>query len=80
MWITHTGPPFANGKSHLGHFYNMVSKDAINRYKLMQEQKVHMMPGFDCYGIGIEDQVLGSVTKKHQLPTTLVDKESSPTD
>ena len=70
-WVTHTGPPFANGKSHLGHFYNMVNKDAINRYKLMQKHRVHMMPGFDCYGLGIEDQALGKESEAPQLPTTL---------
>ena len=34
-WITHSGPPFANGSAHMGHFMNMVGKDVINRYKMM---------------------------------------------
>ena len=54
----HSGPPFASGKAHLGHFFNMVSKDAVNRYKLMQGYRVHMLPGFDCHGLQIEDQAL----------------------
>ena len=66
----HSGPPFANGSAHLGHFMNMVGKDVINRYKLMRGYRVHMLPGFDCYGIGIEDQALIYNTK-NQLPTTL---------
>ena len=57
-WVMHSGPPFANGSAHLGHFMNMVTKDAINRYKLMQGYRVHMLPGFDCYGLAIEDQAL----------------------
>ena len=70
QWVMHSGPPFANGSAHLGHFMNMVSKDAINRYKLMQGYRVHMLPGFDCYGIGIEDMAL--VHNKHSdLPKTL---------
>ena len=59
-WVTHSGPPFASGRSHIGHFYNMVSKDAINRYKLMQGFRVIMQPGFDCYGTVIEDLAIGS--------------------
>ena len=34
-----------------------------------------MMPGYDCYGIAIEDQVLGSMTKGSQLPVTLKEEE-----
>ena len=71
----HSGPPFANGKAHLGHFYNMVGKDAINRYKLMRGYKVHMMPGFDCYGAAIEDAAL---IHNDNLPTTL--KQTADTD
>lgn len=66
--MTHTGPPFANGRAHMGHFLNMVSKDAVNRYKLMQGYRVHMLPGFDCYGIGIEDMAL---SRDRELPTAL---------
>ena len=35
-----------------------------------------MMPGYDCYGIAIEDQVLGSMTKSSQLVTTLKEEEN----
>ena len=52
----------------MGHFMNMVGKDVINRYKLMQGYRVHMMPGFDCYGLGIEDQAL---VYNKKLPTSL---------
>ena len=76
----HSGPPFANGSAHLGHFLNMVGKDAINRYKMMQGYRVHMLPGFDCYGIAIEDQAL--VHNVHDsLPTSLRDRgERRPVD
>ena len=54
----------------MGHFMNMVTKDAINRYKLMQGYRVHMLPGFDCYGLGIEDQALVHNFQRG-LPTSL---------
>ena len=45
-WITHDGPPYANGNLHMGHFENkvvvffhhlmlQVLKDIINRHKLL---------------------------------------------
>ena len=70
-WVMHSGPPFANGGAHLGHFLNMVQKDAINRYKLMRGHRVHMLPGFDCYGVGIEDKALHGDPALNALPRTL---------
>lgn len=33
-FILHDGPPFANGRLHMGHFLNKVLKDIVNRYKV----------------------------------------------
>ena len=57
----------------------MVSKDAINRYKLMQGYRVHMLPGFDCYGLAIEDRALLHNTFS-QLPKTLKQVEAPKTE
>jgi isoleucyl-tRNA synthetase len=38
----HSGPPFASGRAHIGHMYNMVGKDAVNRFRLMQGYRVVM--------------------------------------
>lgn len=54
-WTLHDGPPFANGRSHVGNLYNKVLKDIINRYKLLQGYRVHYIPGFDCFGTNTED-------------------------
>ena len=53
-FILHDGPPYANGKPHMGHVLNKVLKDVINRYKLMRGYKVHYRPGWDCHGLPIE--------------------------
>ncbi|KAL4564915.1 hypothetical protein LXL04_028991 [Taraxacum kok-saghyz] len=53
-FILHDGPPYANGDLHMGHALNKIIKDIINRYKLLQNCKVHYIPGWDCHGLPIE--------------------------
>ncbi len=53
-FVLHDGPPYANGKPHMGHVLNKVLKDIINRYKLMRGYRVHYRPGWDCHGLPIE--------------------------
>ncbi|GAB4851286.1 Isoleucine--tRNA ligase, chloroplastic/mitochondrial [Ancistrocladus abbreviatus] len=53
-FILHDGPPYANGDLHIGHALNKILKDIINRYKLLQNLKVHYVPGWDCHGLPIE--------------------------
>lgn len=43
-FVLHDGPPFANGRLHMGHFMNKVLKDIINRYKLMRGYRIHYVP------------------------------------
>ncbi|XP_042518568.1 isoleucine--tRNA ligase, chloroplastic/mitochondrial [Macadamia integrifolia] len=60
-FILHDGPPYANGNLHIGHALNKILKDMINRYKLLQNYKVHYVPGWDCHGLPIELKVLQSM-------------------
>ncbi|CAK9170087.1 unnamed protein product [Ilex paraguariensis] len=60
-FILHDGPPYANGDLHMGHALNKILKDIINRYKLLQNCKVHYVPGWDCHGLPIELKVLQSL-------------------
>ncbi|XP_043715666.1 isoleucine--tRNA ligase, chloroplastic/mitochondrial isoform X1 [Telopea speciosissima] len=60
-FIIHDGPPYANGILHCGHALNKILKDIINRYKLLQNYKVHYVPGWDCHGLPIELKVLQSM-------------------
>jgi len=43
---------------HLGHFYNKVIKDTINRYKLLKGHKIDFAMGFNCHGMIIENMAL----------------------
>ncbi|WCJ23497.1 Isoleucine--tRNA ligase [Euphorbia peplus] len=60
-FILHDGPPYANGDLHIGHALNKILKDIINRYKILQNYKVHFVPGWDCHGLPIELKVLQSL-------------------
>lgn len=53
-YILHDGPPFANGKLHMGHALNKVSKDFIVRYKSMAGFRAPYVPGWDTHGLPIE--------------------------
>ncbi len=56
-FVLHDGPPYANGPIHLGHALNKITKDIINRYKMMRGYKVDYVPGWDCHGQPIEHKV-----------------------
>jgi isoleucyl-tRNA synthetase len=56
-FILHDGPPYANGKIHLGHALNKILKDAIVRSKTLEGFDAPYVPGWDCHGLPIERQV-----------------------
>ncbi len=61
-WILHDGPPYANGKIHLGTAFNKIIKDFIVKSKNMSGFDAPYVPGWDCHGLPIEhkvDQELG---------------------
>ncbi len=59
-FVLHDGPPYANGKIHLGHAMNKILKDFINRYKMMSGYDVTYIPGWDTHGLPIEQAVTNS--------------------
>tara|TARA_B100001123_G_scaffold450778_1_gene623622 strand:- start:2426 stop:5266 length:2841 start_codon:yes stop_codon:yes gene_type:complete len=67
-FVLHDGPPYANGKIHIGHALNKVLKDFVVRSRTMAGFDAPYVPGWDCHGLPIELQVdreLGS--KKRTL-------------
>ena len=56
-FVLHDGPPYANGPIHLGHAQNKISKDIINRYWSMRGFLTPYVPGWDCHGLPIENNV-----------------------
>lgn len=62
-FIIYDGPPYANGKIHLGHALNKILKDIINKYKITKGYKIQFIPGWDCHGLPIETQVKKQISK-----------------
>jgi isoleucyl-tRNA synthetase len=56
-FILHDGPPYANGKIHVGHALNKILKDAIVKSRTMDGFDAPYVPGWDCHGLPIERQV-----------------------
>lgn len=53
-FILHDGPPYANGEIHIGHAFNKILKDIINKTKLLDGYSIPYVPGWDCHGLPIE--------------------------
>ncbi|XP_026333742.1 isoleucine--tRNA ligase, mitochondrial [Hyposmocoma kahamanoa] len=71
-FILHDGPPYANGDLHMGHAVNKIIKDINNRSQILQGNKVHYVPGWDCHGLPIELKALqkAKTGKGRTEPTT----------
>lgn len=59
-FVLHDGPPYANGKIHLGHAVNKILKDFVNRYKMMAGYDITYIPGWDTHGLPIEQAITNS--------------------
>lgn len=53
----HDGPPYANGHLHIGHALNKILKDIITKTHYFFGEDVRYVPGWDCHGLPIEQQV-----------------------
>jgi isoleucyl-tRNA synthetase len=56
-FILHDGPPYANGRIHLGTAFNKILKDFIVKSKTMAGFDSPYVPGWDCHGLPIEIKV-----------------------
>ncbi len=73
-FILHDGPPYANGHIHIGHALNKILKDVIIKTHYFFGENVRYVPGWDCHGLPIEQQVeknLGK-EKKDALPKSKI--------
>ncbi|WP_104757798.1 isoleucine--tRNA ligase [Helicobacter salomonis] len=68
-FILHDGPPYANGHLHIGHALNKILKDVIVKHQYFLGKKVDYVPGWDCHGLPIEQQVEKDFKdSQHRLP------------
>ena len=53
----HDGPPYANGRIHLGTALNKILKDFVVKSKTLAGFNAPYLPGWDCHGLPIEINV-----------------------
>jgi isoleucyl-tRNA synthetase len=63
-YILHDGPPYANGNIHIGHALNKILKDILVKYQSMKGKDAPFVPGWDCHGLPIEQQVEKELKEK----------------
>jgi len=56
-FLLHDGPPYANGKIHMGTALNKILKDFVTKSFTMLGYYSPFVPGWDCHGLPIELQV-----------------------
>jgi len=69
-FFLHDGPPYANGHIHIGHALNKILKDMIIKTHYFFGENVRYVPGWDCHGLPIEQQVEKKIgkSKKDAMP------------
>src|SRR6204780_2050728 len=76
VWVLHDGPPYANGRIHLGTAFNKILKDFVVKSRTMAGFDSPYVPGWDCHGLPIEikvDNELGP--RKAQMTTAQIRAE-----
>lgn len=53
----HDGPPYANGRIHIGHAMNKIIKDMVVRFENMNGYYAPYVPGWDTHGLPIEQEL-----------------------
>ncbi|HKB90410.1 MAG TPA: isoleucine--tRNA ligase, partial [Opitutaceae bacterium] len=69
-FVLHDGPPFTNGDVHIGTALNKTLKDITLRYKSMRGFRTPYVPGWDCHGLPIEQNVTRELRDKNQTVST----------
>ena len=66
-FVLHDGPPYPTGGIHYGTLLNKVLKDIVVRSQTLMGRAVRFVPGWDCHGLPIEQQVEKQVGSKDKL-------------
>jgi isoleucyl-tRNA synthetase len=72
-FMLHDGPPYANGKIHIGTAMNKILKDLVVRTRQMTGFDADYIPGWDCHGLPIEwkveEEFRSTGRQKRDVPT-----------
>jgi len=78
LFVLHDGPPYANGKLHIGHALNKVLKDMIVKSRQLAGFDAQYIPGWDCHGLPIENAIEKLHGKKLGAPSPALKDGLSP--
>ncbi len=70
-FVLHDGPPYANGPIHIGHAFNKILKDFVNKSHAQRGFYTPYIPGWDCHGQPIEHMVEKTLGPKKMSETPL---------
>ncbi len=70
-FILHDGPPYANGPIHIGHSFNKILKDFVNKSHAQRGYYTPYIPGWDCHGQPIEHMVEKTLGPEKMAKTSL---------
>lgn len=66
--VLHDGPPYANGRIHMGHVLNKILKDIVVKFYTMKGYDSPFIPGWDCHGLPVEHQLFKELgISKHDI-------------
>ncbi|MFC1576248.1 isoleucine--tRNA ligase [Candidatus Omnitrophota bacterium] len=66
--VLHDGPPYANGRIHMGHVLNKILKDIVVKFYTMKGFDSPFVPGWDCHGLPVEHQLFKELgISKHDI-------------
>jgi isoleucyl-tRNA synthetase len=71
-FVLHDGPPYANGKIHMGTALNKILKDIVIKYKFAQGFDTPYVPGWDTHGMPIEHAAIKNLGLDRSKLDTLV--------
>uniref|UniRef100_A0A0K0FEA3 isoleucine--tRNA ligase n=1 Tax=Strongyloides venezuelensis TaxID=75913 RepID=A0A0K0FEA3_STRVS len=67
------GPPYANGRAHVGHSVNKILKDFVVKSQALMGHRVNYRTGWDCHGLPIELKI----TKNNDATDPVVIREEA---
>ncbi len=70
-FVLHDGPPYANGPIHIGHAFNKILKDFVNKSHAQRGFYTPYIPGWDCHGQPIEHMVERTLGPEKMAETSL---------
>jgi len=75
-FILHDGPPYANGRIHMGTALNKILKDIVIKYKYAQGFDTPYVPGWDTHGMPIEHAAIKNLgLDRHALDILVLRNE-----